>query len=382
MRTDVERDILARLLAQIESPSPATLADATVPTRAYTSPERAAAERALFRRVPLAVAHASEVPEAGAFVTRDVAGFPLLLARDEAGEVGVFANVCRHRGTRLVDAAAGKAKAFACRYHAWTYDLRGRLTHVPHRETFPSLAQEGPGLVRMPSATRHGVVWATLTPGAAVDARAVLGSVIDDDFAAFGLSDHVVMDRKSERRACNWKLVIEAFLEGYHARFLHQRTLARFFVDGGVVSDRLGANTRSAGARKEILALEKLPPAERTVRAFATMFYFVFPNTIVVVHPDWVSHITMTPRAEGESTYTHTMLVPRDRVTDADRSHWRATWDLIEEKVFQTEDLSVADSIQASLAAGVDLEFRIGGLEMPIRWFHDALEEALRLEQR
>jgi Rieske 2Fe-2S family protein len=371
VRPVAEQELLARLRKEIEQPSPCTRTDARVPTSAYTSEARATAELALFRRAPLVVAHESEVAAPGSYVTREVASIPLLVVRDGDGAVRTFANVCRHRGTRLVDAPCGTAKAFACRYHAWTYDLRGALTHIPHRETFPTVDPADRGLVALPSETRHGMVWSVLTKNAKLDVRAHLGADVDDDLTDFGLRDHVVAQSVTEPRACNWKLVIEAFLEGYHAKYLHQRTIARFFIDGGVVYDRFGPHVRSAGARREILK----EGAPLTLRDGATMFYFLFPNTVLVLHPDWISHVTMVPDGVGKSTYTHRMLVPRG--ASGEKEHWEKTWDLIERNVFQVEDLAVADSIQSSLPAAVDEEFRVGGLELPIRFFHDELESAV-----
>lgn len=368
MKEDVQRAIVERLLARIGQPVTATQ-DARVPVSAYTSEVRFEAERAMFRRVPLAIAHASELATPGAFVTRDIAGMPVLLARGEDG-VRAFVNVCRHRGTRLVDAEGGTAKAFPCRYHAWTYDLAGKLTHVPHHPTFPTLDTQTRGLVPLPCEVRHGVVWSVLDPDAKLDVRAHLGAEIDDDLAGFKLDQHVRMESVTERRACNWKLVIEAFLEGYHAKFLHNKTIARFFVDGVVVFDRFGRHTRSAGGRRE---LNKWSGG--TVRDAATLFYFVFPNTVLVLHPDWISHITMVPETASTATYVHAMLVPKETASDA--AHWHETWNLIEGTVFQKEDLVVAESIQASFGANIEREYAIGGLEMPIRFFHDAIENAI-----
>ncbi len=372
MRPETARALVERLLARVGAPVTAER-DARVAASAYTSEARFEAERALFRRVPLAVAHASEIAAAGEFVTREIAGVPIVVVRAEDG-VRAFVNVCRHRGTRLVDAPSGRAKAFACRYHAWTYDLRGALTHVPHRETFPTLEPAERGLVRLPCEVRHGIVWAVLDPRASIDVRAHLGAEIDEDLAGFALDDHVRVESATERRACNWKLVIEAFLEGYHAKFLHAKTIARFFVDGAVVFDRFGRHVRSAGGRRELAKWSELPEAERTIRTAATLFYFVYPNTILVLHPDWISHVTMIPETPSTSTYVHAMLVPRAAATDEAKAHWHETWNLIEGAVFQKEDLVVADSIQASLAAGFERDFVIGGLELPIRHFHDGLE--------
>jgi phenylpropionate dioxygenase-like ring-hydroxylating dioxygenase large terminal subunit len=368
MKDDVQRGLVDRLLSRIGQPVTAD-GDARVAVTAYTSEARFEAERAMFRREPLAIAHASELASPGAFLTRDIAGVPVVVTRADDG-VRAFVNVCRHRGTRLVDAPCGSAKAFACRYHAWTYDLRGKLVHVPHAQTFPTLDTSSRGLVPLPCEVRHGIVWSVLDPNATIDVRAHLGAEVDDDLAGFALDDHVRLESTTERRACNWKLVIEAFLEGYHAKFLHQKTIARFFVDGVVVFDRFGRHVRSAGGRRE---LSKWTGG--TIRDAATLFYFIFPNTVLVLHPDWISHIMMIPETPSTSTYVHAMLVPRAASTDA--AHWHETWNLIEGTVFQKEDLVVAESIQASLGTGFERDFAIGALEMPIRFFHDALENAI-----
>ncbi|HEY8146776.1 MAG TPA: Rieske (2Fe-2S) protein, partial [Kofleriaceae bacterium] len=104
----------------------------------YTSPDRLARElEAVFGRVPLAVAHVSEISAPGDFVTRRIGDTPILLARDRAGVVRGFVNVCRHRGTQVVEKARGRgAKGFACPYHAWSYGLDGALLAIPHAGGF------------------------------------------------------------------------------------------------------------------------------------------------------------------------------------------------------------------------------------------------------
>ena len=105
---------------------------ATSPVTRYTCPERFSLERqALFRMLPAIVAHSSELVEPDSFLTRELAGLPLLLTRDGAGAVHAFLNVCRHRGNRLVNAASGCRHRFVCPYHAWTWDNRGALVIVP-----------------------------------------------------------------------------------------------------------------------------------------------------------------------------------------------------------------------------------------------------------
>lgn len=103
------------------------------PVSNYVSQERFDLEREhLFRRVPLIAAHVSELAEPGSFLRRDVAGLPVLLTRDKEGQTNAFLNVCRHRGTQLVDEDSGCSHKFTCLYHAWTYSSTGKLIAAPH----------------------------------------------------------------------------------------------------------------------------------------------------------------------------------------------------------------------------------------------------------
>src|SRR5262249_54695105 len=125
----------------------------------------------------------------------------------------------------------GHAKAFVCRYHAWAYELGGGLLHVPHRDYFPLLRDEENGLAEIPLAERCGFLWALPTGrGRHLDIDSYLGPVAAD-LNSFGLDRHYVHRMVTDRRSANWKLVIDAFLEGYHLRSLHRETISRFFLE-------------------------------------------------------------------------------------------------------------------------------------------------------
>jgi phenylpropionate dioxygenase-like ring-hydroxylating dioxygenase large terminal subunit len=378
VRHERQLEILDRLLGYVEARS-TQLADqeARVPVSYYTSPERLAEEsRVLFRRYPLIVGHASELPDPGDFMTHDASGVPLVIVRDAQGELRAFLNVCRHRGTRLVNEPSGRRKAFVCRYHAWSYRLDGSLLHVPLEEAFPSVKCEDTALVRVPIESRHGFLWVTPTPGAQRDVAASLGP-FGEDLEAFGLANHHAYKKVVSTPKTNWKLVLDAFLEGYHVKSLHRDSLSRFFPEAGAVFEPFGPHVRSVGARKTILEARAVPRERWDIRAYATVFYYLFPNTILVFHPDWVSHLALYPAGTDRAVYMHTMLIPEMPTTEEARAHWEKTFQLIEGRVFQQEDLSIAESIQSVIHAGADTAFRIGRLEHPIRLFHDAIDLAL-----
>ncbi len=333
-----------------------------IPADRYRSEAWLARERSLFA-APRIVAASASVAEPGACVPVDIPGTSAILVRGQDGVLRAFANACRHRATRLV-AAACQAKALVCPYHGWTYELTGALRHVPHPEAFTGVARRD--LVELPVAERHGLVWLRGEPQ--------LGA-LDGDLAALGLADHVAYQQVRITRRCNWKLVIEAFLDGYHIRVLHRDSIYRFFLDAASVAEPVGPHIRALTGRR---ALREAPAdlAAVDLRLLTTPSYLVFPATVVIVHPDFVSVITMHPLTADTADYDHLMLIPASRAHETE--HWAKSWALIEEGVFQREDLWVCEQIQRGLAAGATDELLFGTLEFPVRWFHDAIDARLR----
>ncbi|MCZ6831687.1 MAG: hypothetical protein O7F73_19255, partial [Gammaproteobacteria bacterium] len=173
----------------------------------------------------------------------------------------------------------------------------------------------------------------------------------------------------------NWKLVIDAFSEGYHLKSLHKDSVEPFFEDHGAVFEKMGLHSRSVGARQEILNAKTLAESEWDFRAWTTPFYTLFPNTVLVFHPDWVSRITVFPDGTDRSVVYHDMLVPQD--ADLEATYWDKTFALINQQVFAAEDISVCENIQSAARSGADTQWITGGLETPVLWFHQACRAAM-----
>lgn len=341
----------------------------------YTDPERAAREVATcFRATPLILAHQSQVPQPGDVLALERLGVPLLLAHDRDGRIGAFVNVCRHRGTRLVkEEGPCRRPSFVCPYHAWTYDLDGSLRQVPCEEGFPGLDKAALGLVRLPLAVRHGLLWAVLDPRGTLDLDGHLGG-LGEDFEAFGLGDHVFFCQTVQVRKTNWKLVIDAFLDGYHIKRLHRHTVGPFFLDGYAVFDVIGRHIRAAVARNEIVDAAALPEEQWNERRHVTFSYYLFPGTVLVLHPDYTSLINLFPLSSDETLYVHTMLTPHPPASGKERDHWARSFALIDGSVFQAEDLHIAEEIHRGLRAGGNERLTYGRFEHSIRAFHEILD--------
>ena len=343
----MERANHLRLIEQLDLPP--TDPPFEIAAERYLSPTQLDRERPLFRgpriaTIASAIAPGSCVPIGSAIVVRDA-----------GGELRAFENACRHRGTRLVDAPCA-AKAFVCPYHGWTYDATGALIHVPHEATFAGLDRHARGLVPVPVAERHGLVWLGGEPAAE----------LDGDLAAIGFDRHVVWRTARVTRRCNWKLVVEAFLDGYHIRVLHRDSIYRFFLDAQSTAEAAGPHIRAISGRRT------MREGGEELRALATPSYLVFPATVIIEHPDFVSILALSPIAPELTEWTHTMVIPAERVGEVD--HWNRSWQLIEEMVFQREDLWVCEQIQQSLSARSTDRLLFGSLENAIGWFHASID--------
>jgi phenylpropionate dioxygenase-like ring-hydroxylating dioxygenase large terminal subunit len=377
VQRETELSLIDRLLVVREAGTTALADDeARIPVDAYRSRDRFEAEgRALFRQLPIVVAHSSEIAAAGDFLTHDALGVPLLLTRGADGLLRGFLNVCRHRGARLADADAGNKKALVCGYHGWTYGLDGSLMHIPHAEGFPRQCDRS--LVPVAVEERAGFVWVVPTARATIDAASFLGPLAAE-LESFGLARDSAFRTVHVRRRFHWKLIVDAFLDGYHIKRLHRDSVYRFFLDNVNLADAFGPHVRSVVARKGLEQVRTLPRDTWRFRDVLSLTYFLFPNTVLVFHPDWVSRITVFPLAIDETLFTHTMIVPADADTDDRRAHWDKTWRLIHENVFEREDMVAAEWIQRGLESGANESFACGRFEFPIRWFHDAVDDAVR----
>lgn len=368
--------LFAALVAEPAAPkgAPTTTLDPDV----YLSAGRLAAEKAtLFRRYPVIVAHESELAEPGSMLAHDHLGVPILLVRGRDGAVRAFLNACRHRNTKLVKQGDEKTRAsIVCPYHSWTYGLDGALLNIPCQDQFPGIEKEGRGLVPLPCAVRAGLVFVVPDPLGSIDIDPFLAG-LDADFRAFGVHSSVVFRKVEAVKRTNWKLVVDAFQDGYHIQYLHRHTIAPFFKDSCSISERVGDHLRAVVARIPFDEARALPPEQWNIREHATYSHYVFPNAIFIMHPDYVSIITLFAISPGETLYTHRLLTPHAPRTDKERDHYERSFDLIENGVFQAEDLDVSERAQAAIEGGARWPMTLGALEIGIRRFHDIVEEAL-----
>lgn len=213
-------------------PDAAILRDGRVAADSFWSEAQHEAERdAIYRRCWLYMVRAEDLPEPGDYVVRNVeiCGVSVLIVRGKDDVLRAFHNVCRHRGMPVADGPCGKAEAFRCPYHSWTFRLDGSLKAIPNQRRFPALDAGDLGLVPMAIDIFAGFVFINLDPQPALSLRAFLGGIAPL-LEATTLVPFTHRDSLSYEVAANWKAGLDPQYEGYHVGTVHALTIREISV--------------------------------------------------------------------------------------------------------------------------------------------------------
>ncbi len=348
----------------------------TVPAEIYVDPVRYDAElNHIFRAGPTIAAPSALLPENGSYHQLTLAGMPIVITRNKQGEAKVFANVCRHRGMKLCTSkSTEKAPRFVCPYHAWTYDLNGKLIGLPRSEIFPGLEKSDLGLLELPSCEAGGLIWVGLDADKAPDFSDVSGELADD-LKSLGLHEGYLYEHATFEADANWKLIMDSMLDSYHVTRLHKDSLAQFSTDSENQIDRIGPHIRNAAHRGNF-ERKLISRDHAEMRRIMVFSYIGFPNGIIVVSPGYISLGIVRPLAVNKTAVDYYLIADEKPQTEKAENRLRRSMELMT-RVFGEEDYWAASMCHEGLASGALKEVHLGGMEVQIRMFQDAVTDRL-----
>jgi Rieske 2Fe-2S family protein len=261
---------------------------------------------AIFGTMWLAAARLEEVAARGGFVRRDIAGTSVLVVGDGAGGVRAFHNVCRHRGTEVCEAERGVFPgSIQCPYHAWTYDLAGRLIGAPLMEQVEGFAREDYPLHGVHCAVWDGHVFVNLSPSPP-PLREQLGD-LPGRFAPWRMHDLRMVRRVVYDVQANWKLIVQNYNECLHCPIIHpllnemhhylgaDNVPSTDTYCGGAMGFKDGVETLSIDGKRRRRVLPGLGAREQAL----VNYYAIYPNLLLTLHPDYMLTVTIWPKAPG-----------------------------------------------------------------------------------
>jgi phenylpropionate dioxygenase-like ring-hydroxylating dioxygenase large terminal subunit len=206
--------------------------------------------------------------------------------------------------------------------------------------------------------------------GADVDAH--LGR-FGHELESMGFGTHVSYAARKLDLRCNWKLIVEGGLEAYHVKSAHRITIGSMFADNAQVVDQDGSNWRLFFVKEK---LRDVPESQEVrLRDVGNFQYILFPNTIVLVHPDHTQVTRLEPLGAGATQIVDFALIPEEPQSDRARVHWDRNVKLYRDTL--GEDYAQMESIQAGLASGANESLRFGRYEFALGRFNEQLDREM-----
>lgn len=277
----------------------------TLPARHYTDPGLFSRElRAIHCDMWLHAGRCEQLPEPGCYFLVRFAGVNVIVLHDAEGGVSAFHNTCRHRGTLLCAEDQGRIDGrIRCPYHAWSYELDGRLVVAPNMEKVAGFRMQDHPLGRVATAIWDGHVFINLAQQPIPFAQHLAG--LDAKFARWGMADLKRVERRAYQLKANWKLIFQNYSECLHCPIAHPllNKLSHWMSGdneppqptylGGRMDLRPGVQSLTMDGTTNRASL----PGLSTEDARHVHYYALLPNLLLNLHPDYMLTFQLWPHA-------------------------------------------------------------------------------------
>ncbi len=337
-----------------------------LPARTYHDPAILEWEREhIARRDWVLVAREEDVPEPTSFRLVELEGESIILVRCRDGILRAFYNVCRHRGTAVEERECGKAVRFQCPYHAWIYNLEGKLIRAKHTDDLEDFSFETFGLAPIHVATWQGFIFLNLSEGEVEPLVSQLGDLVDH-FARFDFTTLRSAKRIEYDVAANWKFIAENYSECYHCPGVHPQLNKLTPYDlggefepngawqGGYMELVDGAETMaldgghgSRGGRPPMCGIT----TEDEIRVY---YYVVWPLAFLSIHPDYLLVHRLEPIAPDRTRVICEWLFEKEIIErpDFDPSEPIEFWDMTNQQDWHVCELQQRGTRSRTWKAG------------------------------
>jgi len=312
-------------------------------------------QNTLFRNSWVAVGFGKDIPQPGCVKPVNFAGLPMLLVRNQDGNINVFQNVCRHRGMILVDSAKQLCGPITCPYHAWAYDLDGALRKTPHVggpdiHEHDSVKHCDYPLNAVRSHLWHDIIFVNIG-GTAAEFIDYAADLID----RWGEFEQPLYHGGADSSFgftldCNWKLAVENYCESYHLPFVHPalNSYSRLEDHYNIMD-----TPNYAGQGTMVYAPQisddgrQFPNFDGLSAKWDTGAEYValFPNVLLGVHRDHYFAIILTPDGPDKTIEQIELYYTAPQATTAEFDDMRATNSAMWRNVF-AEDIHVVEGMQ------------------------------------
>lgn len=351
-----------------------------IPAGRYVDPEFLALEQeGLWKRSWLYGGHVDQLPEPGSwFLTRNT-GSPILIVRDLGGTIRAFYNTCRHRGGPLVKDNAGQSRGFVCGYHGWSYTLEGELTAVRDKRDFVDFDFSCRSLI----AVRCEMLGSWIFINEDEDAKPLIESLgpVAGELAQFQPENLMLVDSRGYDVACNVKVLLDAFLEVYHLKSIHQGTVDRFLDHRGTtITLWPGGHSRMTTPNRRP---DWIDPGTKGMPVISTVTeiprdnnvsYNIYPNIVMPPSASGLPMLVFWPRTTKTMRIECHWFGPKIAKEDL-LSLWQTRIDNFERILF--EDTQFAPQIQESVESpgfkGIPLNYQ----ERRIYHWHEELDRRI-----
>ncbi|MBK5263881.1 MAG: aromatic ring-hydroxylating dioxygenase subunit alpha [Alphaproteobacteria bacterium] len=334
------------------------------------------------------VCHLSDISQPGDWHSFEFLGESIIVLRGEDAKVRAFHNVCRHRGSRLVNGASGCARKLVCPYHAWIYDLDGRLAGVPGKSDYPGLDLNRHGLAPVDMEIWHGFIFVRLEgDGPSV---AAMMAPYEDQVVPYRFEEMRALGRVTIRpRAVNWKNIADNYSDGLHIPVAHPGLTRLFGKSYGVEAeadvDRMWGDMmdRPSAKLSERLYQHYLPhvPHLPEVNQRRWLYFKLWPNVAFDMYPDQMDFMQFLPISPTQTLIreiSYALPDERREMKAARYLNWRIN------RQVNAEDTALVAGVQAGMASRSFTIGPLGESEVCLRAFCRRIRELIpeaRLEQ-